>query len=238
MVPRALARPASRAASPPFADVPRARNAVRLPMRLPFIGSAASAATDRDTDPDVIEAKRDDAAMLAAGQGDRRAFDRLVERHLDRTVAITTRVIGRRADAEEVTQEAFLRLWKKAEDWRPGKARVGTWLTRVALNLAIDRTRRRQPLALEEAASVADPAADGEAVIDSKQRAHAVRAAIARLPDRQRVALALFYDQDMPMSEAAAAMDISVRALESLLARARRTLKEALQGFKPREGGA
>ena len=202
-------------------------------MRLPFIGSAP-ARTGRGSDSEALEADLDDQAMLAAGRGDRRAFARLVDRHLDRTVAITARVIGRRAEAEEVTQEAFLRLWKKAEAWRPGKARVGTWLTRVAINLAIDRTRRVRPVDLDQAVEVADPAAAGEDLVDAAQRAQAVRAAVARLPDRQRAALALFYDREMSMQQAAETMRISVRALESLLARARRTLKVALDDLDPK----
>lgn len=202
-------------------------------MRLPFIGSAP-ARTGRGSDSEALEADLDDQAMLAAGRGDRRAFARLVDRHLDRTVAITARVIGRRAEAEEVTQEAFLRLWKKAEAWRPGKARVGTWLTRVAINLAIDRTRRVRPVDLDQAVEVADPAAGGEDLVDAAQRAQAGRAAVARLPDRQRAALALFYDREMSMQQAAETMQISVRALESLLARARRTLKVALDDLDPK----
>lgn len=205
-------------------------------MRLPFIGSAP-AAIDRAQDPETHQAGLDDQAMLAAGQGDRRAFARLVDRHLDRTVAIATRITGRRAEAEEVTQEAFLRLWQKAENWRPGKARVGTWLTRVAINLAIDRTRRMRPVDLDEAIEIADPADGAETLVDAAQRAQAVRIAIARLPDRQRVALALFYDQDMSMQQAADTLQISVRALESLLARARRSLRTALEDLNPRGGG-
>jgi len=175
----------------------------------------------------------DESLYARVGRGDRLAFARLVERHRQRLGAVITRMTGQTAVAEDIVQEAFVRAWVQAPAWRAqqdgGTARFGTWLTRIALNLAIDRTRRVVPLALDMIAETAAREPDGEAILLRRERATLLARAVAALPDRQRAAIALTYDAGLPNAEAAAALGTSVGAFELLLVRARRTLRLALR---------
>ena len=196
----------------------------------------------------------DDALMRRAGSGDKAAFALLVRRHLARATALAQRITGNRSDAEEIVQEAFLRCWQKAPEWRPverpandraandrggdgATAQFGTWLYRVLVNLCLDRRRRPQPVGIEAAETVADNAADGFDETARGETSRRVQAAMAQLPERQRAALALCYFEGLGNIEAAATLDISIGALESLLVRARRALRDAL-GDLSEEGGA
>ncbi|MBI3708517.1 MAG: RNA polymerase sigma factor [Proteobacteria bacterium] len=175
----------------------------------------------------------DDDLMRLAGGGDRGAFTRLVSRHFARAAAFAGRVTGSRSDAEEIVQEAFLRTWLKAPAWqnrdaRPGGAQFSTWFYRVLLNLCIDRKRRPIAAPIDAADAVADPAPDGFARTASGEIGRRVNAAIATLPERQRAALVLCHYEGMSNIDAAEVLEIGVGALESLLVRARRSLREIL----------
>lgn len=175
----------------------------------------------------------DEALLLAAGRGDRDAFATLVGRHLGRAVAIAGRVLGSRADAEEVAQEAFLRVWQKAPGWRAdGAAQFSTWLHRVVVNLCIDRKRRRPTVPIDAIEEPADPSADGFDRVAERQRRGRVAQALAALPDRQRAAIVLSYYEGLSNSAVAEALDVSVGAVESLLVRARRSLAAALADLR------
>jgi RNA polymerase sigma-70 factor (ECF subfamily) len=180
----------------------------------------------------------DDDLMRAAGAGDRAAFGKLVARHLQRMAGLAGRITGNRGDAEEIVQEAFLRTWLKAPTWlgredRAGGAAFGTWLGRVVVNLCLDRKRRAVPLPLEAAAEVADPKPDAFAAAAGSEIAARVAQAMAALPDRQRAAIALCHYEGLSNIEAAAMLDVSVGALESLLVRARKALRAALVDLAP-----
>lgn len=166
--------------------------------------------------------------MRALAAGDREASETLVERHLARLVALADRMLGDPAEAEDVAQEAFTRLWQQARRWQPGRARVSTWLHRVASNLCIDRLRRRRE-ELADAAPLADPAPGPAATADAAELGASVRAALAALPERQRLAITLCHYQGMRQDEAAEVLGVSVPALESLLARGRRGMRERLR---------
>jgi RNA polymerase sigma-70 factor, ECF subfamily len=175
----------------------------------------------------------DDAELMAwAGAGDCAAFDLLVARHGERALRLALRVVGDPAEAEDVAQEAFLRAWRAAARFDPGRARVSTWLHRIVLNLAIDRTRRRRaaPQALRLAEGLPDPAAGPGAGLDAAAERAALDAALAELPPRQRAAVALAYEDGLSGAEAAAALSLSERALEGLLRRARLLLRTRLGG--------
>lgn len=180
----------------------------------------------------------DDDLMRAAGAGDRAAFGTLVARHLQRMAALAGRITGNRGDAEEIVQEAFLRAWLKAPSWlgredRAGGAAFSTWLGRVVVNLCLDRKRKAVPLPIEAAADVADPAPDGFSATAGGEVAARVAQAMATLPDRQRAAIALCHYEGLTNIEAAAMLDVTVGALESLLVRARRSLRTALADLAP-----
>lgn len=173
-------------------------------------------------DPDAELVRR-------AGNGDARAAESLVRAHIGRILGLARRLLGDAAEAEDVAQDVFVRLWRNASKWRSDEAKFSTWLHRVALNLCYDRLRKRGRWIGEDAAMHV-PANEPHAAntILAAQRAARVNAALAMLPERQRAAIALCHFEEMTNIEAAATLEISVEALESLLARGRRALKAAL----------
>jgi RNA polymerase sigma-70 factor, ECF subfamily len=177
----------------------------------------------------------DEDLMMRIGNGDRAAFSELVRRHLNRAVAIGQRVTGSRGDAEEIAQEAFLRVWTKATTWRSAEgefrgARFTTWLYRVVVNLGIDRKRRPAMSALDAAGDPPDPADSALHTLERGQLSTRVAAAVAALPERQRAALTLCFYEGLSNREAADILALSPGAVESLLVRARRSLRDALAG--------
>lgn len=173
----------------------------------------------------------DDAHLLrAVADGDRAAFDRLSRRHLDRAYGVALRMTGNRADAQDVIQDVFLRLWQRPDAWRPGQAQFSTWLYRVVVNRCLDMKRRPKATALDAIAEPQDPRPDAEADLVAAAKQRAVSDAVAALPERQRAAIALTYTAGLKNTEAASALDISVKALEALLVRAKRELRDALSG--------
>ncbi|WP_157218114.1 RNA polymerase sigma factor [Flavisphingomonas formosensis] len=168
-----------------------------------------------------------DADLVArVGRGDEAAARQLVGAKLPRVLALAGRMLRDRGEAEDVAQETFLRAWRQAPRWRPGQARFDTWLHMVTLNLCRDRLRRRREVVMAEPPDLADPTPGAESVLDEAAEGRAVAAAIAALPDRQREAILLVHYQDMGNIAAAEAMGISVEALESLLSRGRRSLRQ------------
>ena len=162
------------------------------------------------------------------GDGDPAAVRALVARKLPRLLALAGRMLGDPAEAEDVAQEAFVRAWKQAPGWRPGGARFDTWLHRVALNLCYDRLRRRREVVTDNPPERADEGPAPDRGLEAKDVGDRVAAAMQRLPDRQREAIALCHYQELSNIEAAALMGVSVEALESLLGRGRRALRAAL----------
>ena len=160
----------------------------------------------------------------------------LTVRHAPRVFALARRMLGETAEAEDVTQETMLRLWKIAPAWEAERAALATWLYRVASNLCIDRLRRRRHVGRHvghEAGTGALPELpdDGpgpECRLQARDRAEALAAALAALPERQRLAIVLRHIEERSNPETARILDTSVEAVESLLARARRDLAARL----------
>ena len=169
-----------------------------------------------------------DAGLLeAAAGGSHAAFAEIVSRYFQPVYRLVWRMTGGGAEAEDVAQDAFVKLWKNPAQLREGAALKG-WLMRVASNAVIDRSRRPRAAAIEDVPEVPDPQARPDAPLDRAEAARLVDGSIAALPERQRLALSLVYFEGLSNIEAAAVMEVSVDALESLLSRARRSLKESL----------
>jgi len=184
------------------------------------------ATADPAVDPDL-------PLLRAIAGGDEAACRQLVDRHLVRLHALATRLLGDAAEAEDVCQDVFVQAWKIAPRWRAGDARFSTWLHGVALNACRDRLRRRRPQTDMALDMIGDDAPGPSQRIASDDTARAVRTAIEALPERQREALVLCHFQELPQAEAAALLDVSLDALESLLARARRSLRQSLAQLAP-----
>ena len=171
-----------------------------------------------------------DAALLARfAEGDQSAARALTEQLLPGAMRQAWRMLGDQAEAEDVAQDAMMRLWKQATDWRAGEARVSTWLYRVVHNLCIDRIRKRRPqVPVEDAPEPVDPDPGVLEKMAQGERAQAVANAIKELPERQRQALILRHFEGLSNPEIGEALECSVEAVESLLARARRQLTKKM----------
>lgn len=173
----------------------------------------------------------DPDADLVAGiaRGDAGATRALVSRHLDRLHGLAFRLLGNRAEAEEVVQDVFMRVWEFAGRWEAGRARFDTWLYRVTVNLCYDRLRRRREVAGDTPPDVADGAPDAAQLLHATQVAERVRSALGRLPERQRLAIMLCHYQGLSNPQTAEVLGVSVEAVESLLSRGRRRLRALMQ---------
>ena len=172
----------------------------------------------------------DDALMARVALRDGAAFARLVNIHATRPQRIAYRMLGDASEAEDIAQEAMLRLWDNAPKWQAGGAGVAAWLGRVATNLCLDRLRRRKFASDDAVPERADDRPLADEVIDDEALRARTAAAVRALPDRQRAAIILTYYEDYPNMAAASALDMNIKAFESLLLRARAALRLALGG--------
>jgi RNA polymerase sigma-70 factor, ECF subfamily len=174
-----------------------------------------------------MDGASDEDLMLRIATGDEPAFRVLARRYAPLALRLARRVMGSSADAEEIVQEALLRLWVNAPRWRP-VASFRTWFYRVVINLCLNRKRRAPFLPLEDVSDPADPTPDAAAGMERREIDRALATAIAELPERQRAAIALTYHEGLSNAETAAALGTSVSAVETLLVRAKRTLRQRL----------
>jgi RNA polymerase sigma-70 factor (ECF subfamily) len=172
----------------------------------------------------------DEALMARVARGDQPAFRVLARRHLPAIVRLARRILGNTADAEDVAQEAMLRVWTHAPRWQP-LAAFKTWLTRVVVNLCLDRKRRAPWVELEAAGEIADSAPVASELAETDERERLLQAAITELPDRQRTAIVLTYSEGMSNAQVADILDTSVSAIETLLVRGKQNLRRALGGI-------
>jgi len=201
----------------------------------------------------------DGELVVRIAAGDHTAARALLGRHLPRILNLSRRMLGNQAEAEDVAQEVFLRVWTHAARWKPGAAKFETWLHRVAINLCYDPLRKKRPAPQQAPVQNARPQIGGRfgrgntpppdqraqdnqrpaapapgpaASLFQSQVSAAVEAALDELPERQREAIVLCHHQGLTNIDAAEIMGVSVEALESLLARGRRALKERLKDLR------
>ncbi|MGR3620967.1 RNA polymerase sigma factor [Pseudophaeobacter sp.] len=172
----------------------------------------------------------DDALLVLYANGDGQAAAELMRRLGPRCFGVAMRVLGNAAEAEDVTQEAMMRLWRMAPDWQPGQAKVSTWLYRVVMNLCIDLKRRQRGghVDLDAIPEPPDPARSAPEQLQEAARQDALQQALMLLPERQRQAVVLRHIEELANPDIAGIMDISVEAVESLTARGKRTLAKIL----------
>ena len=174
----------------------------------------------------------DDALLARTAGGDHAAWGMLVDRHLAAVLRYAGYVLRDDTQAEDVAQDTFIRLAKKASDWKEDSPSLRSWLYRVARNLCIDHMRTRRTTSIDAAEDIADTH-DGSAMERDLDMERSVTTALDLLPERQRTAIVLVHFEGLSGTEASAALEISVEAVESLLARARRTLRRELASLAP-----
>ena len=185
---------------------------------------------------DALSDVSDEALLVLYANGDPGAARALTLRLTPRVLGFAARMLSDRTEAEDVAQEAMLRLWRMAPDWQQGEARVATWLYRVASNLCLDRLRRSRPHGLDEVAEPEDATPGVVARLIEADRVLALDEALAALPDRQRQAVVLRHIEGLTNPEIAAVMDIGVEAVESLVARGKKGLAALLSGRRAELG--
>ena len=182
--------------------------------------------------PPALDEASDEALLAQIASGSQAAFALLVQRHMARVIGVGWRMTGSKADGEDIAQDAFARVWVAAAKWKSaeegGSAKFSTWLYRVVMNLCIDRKRRARTDPLETAPEMADESEGAEEGMVRGQVAARVAQAVSALPQRQGQAIVLCVYEEQSNIEAARIMGLSIGAVESLLVRARRTLKETL----------
>lgn len=182
--------------------------------------------------PEAEEAS-DAALMQRIASGEEAALRLLMQRHLPKTVRMAQRVCGSLAMAEDVAQEAFIRVWKNATKWKDpdqAGAKFTTWLYRIVLNLCIDEKRKDRFTGLDDTLpESADPGRNAEEMIAVREQSARVKAALNDLPERQKAAFVLCFYEGYSNKEAAELLGVGVKAIESLLVRSRRTLRDALK---------
>src|ERR1041385_1866216 len=175
-----------------------------------------------------MDGPADHDLMARAAKGDERVFRTLAERHAGAALRLARRILGNETAAEDIVQDALLRVWVNAPRWRP-EAALRTWLYRFVVNPSLNAKRQAPDLPLEAAAPVAEPAPAPDERLTLRERDQRLAAAIDTLPPRQRAAIVLTYQEGLSNADIAEVLDTSVSGVETLLVRARRTLRAAFE---------
>jgi len=177
--------------------------------------------------------EKSDQELLALIQGgSHRAFAELVERHTPRFYRLAYRYVQSRETAEDLVQDAFLRLWENPATWQPERnSKFTTWFYRIVVNLCLDWQKKKRPIPLDEDIPLTDERESADEAMIRMQEQRLLEKEIAALPERQRTALNLCFDEGLTNQEAAQAMGVNLKALQSLIMRAKTTLKERMKAY-------
>jgi RNA polymerase sigma-70 factor (ECF subfamily) len=176
--------------------------------------------------------KSDDELLALIRDGSEQAFTVLVQRHADRFYRLAFRFVQNKETAEDIVQDAFIKFWEDPGRWQPERnTKFTTWFYRIIVNLCLDWQKKKRPTGLDEEALVADerPSVD-ERMIEAEEQ-KMLEKEIAALPERQRTALNLCFDEGLSNQEAAEVMGLKLKALQSLIMRAKTTLKERMKEY-------
>jgi RNA polymerase sigma-70 factor (ECF subfamily) len=176
--------------------------------------------------------KTDDELLGLIQDGNGQAFGVLVERHTERFYRLAYRYLQSKEAAEDVVQDAFLKLWENPASWQPGRnSKFTTWFYRVVVNLCLDTIKKKGPVTLDPEMPLADERQAVDEMMIRAQEQILLEKEIAFLPERQRTALNLCFDEGLSNQEAAEVMGLNLKALQSLIMRAKTTLKERMKTF-------
>ncbi len=179
----------------------------------------------------AAEMTREAALMRRVAEGERAAFSELFRAHQARVWAVAYRFTQRRDDADDIAQEAFIRLWNAAPRWEPA-ARLSTWLYRVVTNLCLDFQRKQAHAPAAFTGDIAEPAAPDATALESQENITRVRLAVAALPERQRMAVILHRFEGLSYHQIAQTTGWGEAAIESLLSRAYASLRQQLSDLQ------
>src|SRR5687767_8601159 len=177
--------------------------------------------------------EKDDHELLALVQsGSHPAFAELVQRHTARFYRLAFRYLQNKEAAEDMVQDAFLKLWEDPGKWQVGRnTKFTTWFYRVVVNLCLDWNKRKRPVELDEGLSLVDERETADQSMLRNEEQRMLEKEIAALPERQRTALNLCFDEGLSNQDAAEVMGVSLKALQSLIMRGKITLKERMQKY-------
>jgi len=184
----------------------------------------------------MLDGASDEDLVTQIATQDQRAFRVLIARHMRRALRVAQATTGTAADADDIAQEAFVRVWHRASSFDQRIARFTTWFYRIVVNLAMDRLRRPRSEPLDHAANVASEAPDPLAHLVASEEQHMLAGALAEISERQRAAIALFHFEGLSGREGADAMNLSEKAFESLWIRARAALRQQVLARRLRPG--
>ncbi len=173
---------------------------------------------------------QEDELIANIADGDQLAFNRLVQKHGPKLHNLALRFTGSAADADEIAQETLFRLWQSADKWQPGKARLSTWLFRITTNLCIDLARKKKrhmEISSADPPDLIDDQPDTSTILQSRQELQFIEEQISQLPEKQKMTLLLSTQQGKSNKEIAQVLNLSEGAVEQLLVRARRSLRQA-----------
>jgi RNA polymerase sigma-70 factor (ECF subfamily) len=175
------------------------------------------------------EERSDEDLMAAVAGGDGAAFRALAQRVVPSSLRLARTLLrgAGEADAEDIVQDAMLRVWVNASRWRPERP-FRAWLYRIVVNLVANQRRRARPAPLAEVDEPADPSRGALADIEARETDRLVGEAIAALPERQRDAVVLTYQEGLSNAEVAEILETTIAGVEALLVRARRSIRARL----------
>lgn len=171
----------------------------------------------------------DEELAARIGNGCEHSFQVLMTRHVNMHLAFAERLIGVRAEAEDIVQDAFAKLWLHADKFDPAKSKFTTWFYRVVMNRCLDVKRKKKPEALPGGFEKKDDTPTADEKIAKKEQGKIIQKALSQIPDRQRVAITLCYFEELSNKEAAEVLGLNIKALESLLTRGRKNLEGLLK---------
>lgn len=176
--------------------------------------------------------KGDHELLTLVQDGSHQAFSVLVQRHIERFYRLAYRYVQDKETAEDIVQDAFLKLWENPWLWQPERnSKFTTWFYRIVVNLCLDWQKKKRPLTLDEDISLIDEQATLDTALGRSQEQTLLEKELASLPERQRTAVNLCFGEGLSNQEAAEVMGLKLKALQSLLMRAKATLKERMRAY-------